>query len=148
MGYRSDVRIVTSKEGYEKLNEFVQKFLKERNIDYNFLDECDIKKEKNNQCYFGWNYVKWYEDDYDEVIAIMKGLDYLNDNDYSYRYSRIGESYDDYDEQYFDGNRKGELYLEYPSLIRAFDDEYVISMLKEIPELNNDKEEQKEDIDI
>ena len=78
----------------------------------------------------------------------MKGLDYLSDNDYSYRYSRIGESYDDYDEQYFDGNRKGELYLEYPSLIRAFDDEYVISMLKEIPELNNDKEEQKEDIDI
>ena len=104
MGYRSDVRIVTSKEGYEKLNEFVQKFLKERNIDYNILEECDIKKEGNNQCYFGWNYVKWYEDDYDEIIAIMKGLDYLSENDYSYRYSRIGESYEDYDEQYYDGN--------------------------------------------
>ena len=148
MGYRSDVRIVTSKEGFEKLNEFVKKYLEEHYNKYNILEECDIKQEGHGQCYFGWNYVKWYEDDYDEVIAIMKGLDYLSENDYSYRYSRIGESYDDYDEQYYDGNRKGELYLEYPSLIRAFDDEYVLSMLKEPPELNNDKEEQKEDIDI
>lgn len=100
MGYRSDIRIVTSKEGYEKLKEFVTNYLKEHNEDYNLLEECDIRQEGKNQVYFGWNYLKWYEGSYKEVDAIMEGLNYLGENEYSYRYSRIGESYDDYEEQW------------------------------------------------
>ena len=149
MGYRSDIRIVTSKEGYEKLKEFVKKYLEEHNKDYNLLEECDIKQEGKSQIYFGWNSLKWYENSYDEVDAIMEGLNYLGENEYSYRYSRIGESYDDYEEQYYDGNKEKENYLEYPNLIREFDDEYILSLIKDTQEIKQDnKEEHKEEIDI
>lgn len=149
MGYRSDIRIVTSKEGYEKLKEFVTNYLKEHNEDYNLLEECDIRHEGKNQVYFGWNYLKWYEGSYKEVDAIMEGLNYLGENEYSYRYSRIGESYDDYEEQYYDGNKEKENYLEYPNLIREFEDEYVLNLIRDKQEMKLDnKEEQKEEIDI
>ena len=149
MGYRSDIRIVTSKEGYEKLKEFVTNYLKEHNEDYNLLEECDIRQEGKNQVYFGWNYLKWYEGSYKEVDAIMEGLNYLGENEYSYRYSRIGESYDDYEEQYYDGNKEKENYLEYPNLIRELDDEYVLNLIRDKQEMKLDnKEEQKEEIDI
>lgn len=149
MGYRSDIRIVTSIDGYEKLKEFVKKYLEEHNEDYNLLEKCDIKQEGKKQIYFGWNSVKWYENDYDDVDAIMEGLNYLGENEYSYRYSRIGESYDDYEEQYYDGDKEKENYLEYPNLIREFDDEYVLDMIRDKQEIKLDnKEEQKEEIDI
>lgn len=149
MGYRSDIRIVTSKDGFEKLKEFVTNYLKEHNEDYNLLEKCDIRQEGKNQVYFGWNYLKWYEGSYKEVDAIMEGLNYLGENEYSYRYSRIGESYDDYEEQYYDGNKEKENYLEYPNLIREFDDEYVLNLIRDKQEMKLDnKEEQKEEIDI
>lgn len=146
MGYRSDIRIVTSKEGFEKLQEFVRNHLKKNKENYNLLEECDIKQEGKNQCYFGWNWVKWYEHDYPEVVAIMEGLNHLGENEYSYRYMRIGESYEDIEEQSYDGEKENEIDLEYPNMLREFDDEYIIQSIKEKPII--DKEENKEDIDI
>ena len=82
MGYKSDVRIITSKDGFEILKEFVKKYLKEHNEDYNLLEKCDIKQEGKEQYYFGWNYIKWYENDYKDVDAIMEGLNYLGEKEY------------------------------------------------------------------
>ena len=45
MGYRSDIRIITSEKGFEELKKFVTKYLKEHNEDYNLLENCDIKQE-------------------------------------------------------------------------------------------------------
>lgn len=142
MGYRSDIRIITSKEGFEKLSEFVKNYLKENKEDYNLLEECDIKQEGKKQCYLGWNRVKWYEDAYTDVDAIMNGLEYLSENEYSYRYMRIGESYDDIEEQYYDGEKDKYADLECPYIIREFDDEYIKD--KTLDTL----EENKESIDI
>ena len=97
MGYRSDVRIVTSKKGFKELTKFVNDYMKDKN-EYNLLDNIQHKTDNKYSCYFGWDYVKWYQESYDGVIAIMKGLEHLKDNNYSYRYSRIGEDYDDYDD--------------------------------------------------
>ena len=146
MGYRSDIRIVTSKEGFEKLQEFVRNHLRKNKENYNLLEECDIKQEGKNQCYFGWNYVKWYEHDYPEVVAIMEGLNHLGENEYSYRYMRIGESYEDIEEQSYDGEKENEIDLEYPNMLREFDDEYIIQSIQEKATIN--KEENKETIDI
>ncbi|MDO5556948.1 MAG: hypothetical protein Q4G05_01705 [Clostridia bacterium] len=127
MGYRSDVRIMTSKNGFKKLNEFVSENIKKNKNEYsNLLEDIDVKKETSRACYFGWNYVKWYEDFNPEVIAIMSGLRHLEEEDYSFRYSRIGESYDDYEEFYHDSDKDSEQDLDFPSMIREFDDEYII----------------------
>lgn len=146
MGYRSDVRIVTSKEGFEKLKEFVAEYLKEHNEDYNLLDECDIKEEGKNQCYLGWDSIKWYEDSYDDVDAVMNGLRSLRENNYSYRFMRIGESYDDIEELCYNGDKDREYDVEYPNMIREFDDEYVLSLISE--NKSQELEESKDEVDI
>ena len=120
MGYRSDVRIVVTKEGYKKLEKFVNEYIQEQ---YNILNNKDIEKITEEYHYLGWNHIKWYEgiNGYEAINAIMKGLDYLAENDFSYRFARIGEDYDDIEERSFDSEE--EEYLEYPSILREFDDD-------------------------
>lgn len=148
MGYRSDVRIVTSKNGFEELKKFVENYLKEHESDENenLLNGCDVKSEGKGQCYFGWNYVKWYENDYTDVDAIMEGLKHLEEQNYSYRYMRIGEDREDYDDYDYDSDREDEPYLEYPSMFREFDDDYLINSISEPPK--NTVDQSKESIDI
>ena len=142
MGYRSAVRIITSKKGFKELRKFSDNYLKEKKCGYgNILDELDVHYENKYQVYFGWNAVKWYEDcDYFQVDAIMEGLSHLEDKDYSYRYSRIGENYDDIEEQYYESNREEEQDLEYPSIIRDFEDDYTERSLEEQEEGYNKEE--------
>ena len=145
MGYRSDIRIITSKDGFKKLSEFVENYLKEKNLDikeYNLLETTDIKLEGKEQCYLGWNSCKWYEEYYPEVDAIMDGINYLGENEYSYRYMRIGESYDDIEEQDYDGEKDKDIYLEYPCMIRGFDDEYIKDL---VADKNIENEEENKD---
>lgn len=132
MGYRSDVRIVTSKKGFKVLDDCVKKYLREhdKNRNWNLLKRPDIKKETPYTTYIGWNCLKWYEyADYVDVDAVMTGLNYLKEKGYSYRYSRIGENYDDYDEQYYESDNEEEQDLVYPSIIREFDDDYIFDEL-------------------
>ena len=63
MGYRSDVRILTTKKGFEKLNNYVNekiKTLPNQDFAYNLLEHLDINYENEYSKYFGWNCVKWY----------------------------------------------------------------------------------------
>lgn len=129
MGYRSDVRIMTSKKGFEELRKYTENYLAGKNWKGgNLLDDLDVDKETTIAKFMGWNQIKWYtdwEEYYADVMAIEKGLDYLEDKQYSYRFARIGENNDDYEERYFDGENDENYDLEYPSMIREFDDEYV-----------------------
>ena len=43
----------------------------------------------------------------------------------SFRFARIGESYDDYEEDSYESENEEEQDLEYPSMNREFDDSYV-----------------------
>lgn len=149
MEYRSDVRIVTSEEGFKKLEEFVENYLKEKKVDieqYNLLNSLDIKSQGKGQCYFGWDSIKWYDFcDEIRIDAIVEGLDYLEKNEYSYRFSSIGENLDDIEENSYDG-KKDKIYLEYPSIIRKFEDDYTQKYLEE--PLKNEIDESKEEIGI
>lgn len=145
MGYRSDVRIMTTKKGYDELKKYVEehiskykgKNLKEGTVaeymdyDYNLLNHTDISclSSDESEMYFGWNYLKWY-DGYEDVDAIMDGLNHLEQNNFSYRYARMGESYDDYEEQYYESEIDEEKDLEYPNMIREFDDDWIIDQMK------------------
>ena len=138
MGYRSDVRIIVSRNGYKKLKKYVDEHIKKYkinnikegtvaasyNYDFNLLNSLDVSKtsEDNKQIYIGWNDLKWY-DGYEEVDAIMDSLSKLEDNGYGYWFTRIGENIEDIEEQYNDSTSKdGVKYLDSPSVIRCFDD--------------------------
>lgn len=104
MGYRSNVRIRTTKEGYEVMKKFVENYIKERELkgtDWNLLKHAEIT-EAEDSITLDWDYVKWYEgiQGYEDVDAIMKSLDELSDKDIDYQYMRIGEENDDIEEKW------------------------------------------------
>ena len=138
MGYRSDVRIITSKKGYNKLKDYVtDKIAKSNNPNmYNLMDDIEFEYDNGYSKYFGWNNVKWY---YDDVDYIMEGLQELRNEDMSYRFARIGENYDDYEEEYYESEQEEEQDMEYPSMVRYFDDDYVVDKMKTYENVN-DKE--------
>lgn len=133
MGYRSDVRIMTTQKGFKELKKFIDNYLKEKNYKYgNSLDECKIIYEDKYAKYIGWNGIKWYRgENYEDIDAIEEGLDHLREKDLSYRFARIGESYDDYEEYSYESeNFEDEQDLEFPNMERYFDDEYVVENMK------------------
>lgn len=107
MGYRSDIRIRTTKEGYEVMKNFVEKYIKEnvsedaQGLDWNLLNSAEIT-ETGNSITLDWSCLKWYDgiQGYEDVDAIMKSLDELSDKDIDYQYMRIGEENDDIDERW------------------------------------------------
>lgn len=134
MGYRSDVRIVTSKKGFDKLNKYVEEYLKDKpnGEKFNLLENLDLYKENSYSCYFGWDSIKWYDCcDYIDVDAILNGLDDLKEKDYSYRFARIGESYDDYEEDSHESEKESEQDLEYPYMPRYFNDDILLTSKQE-----------------
>jgi hypothetical protein len=139
MGYRSDVRIITSKKGFKKLEKYVTKYLK-GNDDYNLLHQLDIDNSNDYERYFGWNSVKWYEnsDGFEDVDAVMNGLQDLEEKDLSYRYARIGESYDDYEEKSYESDNEKEQDLDYPYMNREFADEDLAQQLKRAQDKDNE----------
>lgn len=129
---KSDVRIVTSINGFEKLKEFINNYIKEHPENKelsNLLDKIDLKYESNKQCYFGWNRYNWDNFHNKSVELIMDGLMELEDNNYSYRFYRLGEDREDYDEHHFDSTIESEKDLEYPNITREFDDRYICDIL-------------------
>lgn len=130
---KSDVRIVTSINGFVALKQFVNSYLNKNinnNSVKNLLEHCDIQHRNHRQCYFGWNeYSNW--DGYKEINseAIMEGLRLLEENNYSYRYYKLGEDKENYEENFFDSEKEGEQDLEYPNIIRQFDDRYIVDIL-------------------
>lgn len=107
MGYRSDIRIRTTKEGYEIMKNFVEKYIKEnvsedaQELDWNLLNSAEIT-EIGNSITLDWENIKWYNgiDGYQDVDAIMNSLNELSDKNIDYQYMRIGEENDDIDEKW------------------------------------------------
>ena len=106
MGYRSDVRIRTTKEGYEVMKNFVEKYIKEnlkedelKGYDYNLLNSAEIT-EAEDSITLDWTYLKWYDGIFKEVDAVMNSLDILSDKNIDYQYMRIGEEIDDIEERW------------------------------------------------
>ena len=137
MGYRSDVRIITSKKGFDKLKSYVTDTIaKSKNPQmYNLMENLDLNFENSYSKFFGWNNVKWY---YEDVDIVMQGLHKLKDEDMSYRFARLGENFDDYEEEYYESEKEEEQDFEYPAVERYFDDDYVMDNMKTYDISNKD----------
>lgn len=133
-GYRSDVRLVISKRGYKELNKFINNYLKSYNINgksfQNPLSETDIKYKSKDIYYLGWDEIKWYEYcSYKNIDAVMEGFKLLKNKDLSFYFSRMGENFGDYEEDYSIGIH--DVYLPSPYVERSFDDKYMKDKFKE-----------------
>ena len=128
----SDVRIVTSINGFKKLQEYINDYIKKHSGNKqltNILDNIDLKYESNKQCYFGWNGYDWDWYFNENVELVMVGLRELEINNLSYRFYRLGEDKEDYEEKHFDSTLESEQDLEYPNITRQFDDRYMCDIL-------------------
>ena len=146
MGYRSDVRIITTGEGWKELKSFAEKYVKYMtDIETNIFKDAYLDYFKTTEdgeiVYLGWNAIKWVEhDNFYDVDGVMKGLRKLERLDIPFRYARIGEDYTDYDEDYHTNEND---ILPNTSLIREFDDQWVVDEMQAVYDMSM-KAKQKE----
>lgn len=103
MGYRSDVKIITTKEGWEKLKEAEEKAQPEQDWGLYLTDERTSLLCDGKYVLFEIEHVKWYKSD-PEVAAIIATLLSFDGIGIPYRYVRVGEDYSDNDCWYSDGD--------------------------------------------
>lgn len=110
MGYRSNVRIVVSKEGYEFLKKYVAEESKENEC-VDLLDFATIKPYEINDVSITWNYIKWHIC-FTEVSIVETGLGYMEKENLSYGFCRIGEDETDIERYSFEGKDKINCYID------------------------------------
>lgn len=115
MGYRSDVRIVMKKKDYPKFSKYVEDYIAEKQAQYNLMEHIDVKEEGAQTIYIGWDYLKWYKE-YPEVQVVHNALNKFRNEGLSFTFARMGDNYDDYEEDYNNND------LSFPQLMRYFDD--------------------------
>lgn len=97
MGYRSDVRIATTHEGYERVCKRVDELSEGRNT-YPLIGTKrapEFFEEEDDSVVFGWDWIKWYDGMYTDVTNVMTALAEIEGAGLPYEFCRIGESWDD-----------------------------------------------------
>lgn len=119
MGYKTDVRIVTTTSGYKEMlkNSEVVKLMK----------SIDVNKKSANIVYLGWNQIN-----VEGLKILQKSLLKLVEMDFSYRVTKIGENLEDIEDYWniSDKDRKKGTYLFYPTVTRVFDENDIDNQLK------------------
>lgn len=95
MGYYSDVKLSTTKEGWEK----IQNYIKEQTTDKYVLDNAETKTYgAGAYVIVSFEGMKWYEEDktyFPDVCVFMKALRILDEGKIPYQYVRTGEDDED-----------------------------------------------------
>lgn len=104
MGYRSEVRVVTTLEGFEAMQEIAFKIAEKEGIANDmtlfpvagqdpdaFFDFYDAQED---YLCFGFDWVKWYNN-YKDVSLFMKTLEVANERGVDWQFIRIGEEFGD-----------------------------------------------------
>lgn len=97
MGYRSQVYLKTTTEGYlllKKLNDSIEK------EEAKPLRRAEIKKTPTGFYKISFDDVKWYEGTYEYVDNFMNGLEKLEEQDIPYSFIILGEDVTDIEHKY------------------------------------------------
>ncbi len=100
MGYRSEIGLCLTKEASFAFEEalFALKGSKVYDEIQEFLDDAEFRlHEESGAVLYAWDWVKWYDHEFEDVIFIMKFINDLEHDDYLF--IRVGESNDDTEEQ-------------------------------------------------
>lgn len=97
MSYYSDVKLITTKKGWEQLRQAV----KQADPDADLMDypRTLTTQEKQEYLLGEWNDRKWYDWDFADLKAFMHELGLLDE---PYDFMRIGEDYEDVEHLYHD----------------------------------------------
>lgn len=96
MGYRSEVRIATTREGYGLMCERID-FISEGLDSYPLMGserQPDFFDEENGCVVFGWDDIKW-NGLFCDVANVIEALGELDEQEIPYEFCRIGEDWDD-----------------------------------------------------
>ena len=105
MGYRSEVVVKFSDNAVKVVKKFykLDKQIKE------LIDDSERSMAGHIQFQaIHWNWIKWYEDDDEAIMAFMDMLDQLGDENYGM--IRLGEENDDVG--YYGNTNKFDMYVE------------------------------------
>lgn len=97
MGYRSNVYVKTTTEGYiliERFNNTIENKLEKP------LTGAEIHVTTKGFYKIEFSDVKWYEGSFKDVDNFMKSLDILTEQEIPWAFIRIGEEYDDVECKY------------------------------------------------
>lgn len=114
MGYRSDVRIATTREGYERICRCVDELAQDSEIEQLIGTKVSPHhfEEYAGSVVFGWDFVKWYVGVLDDVTNVTKALSELATHGIPYEFCRIGENWDDVEYESCDENWDLALHVE------------------------------------
>lgn len=122
MGYRSEVRIATTREAYDLMCEKVD-FLSEGLGSYPLMGaqvQTDFFDEKDNCVVFGWDGIKWNESLFTDVRNVLEALDEIAEGEHPYEFCRIGEDWDDIEHRTSGENEELALHIEPSVAIDVF----------------------------
>lgn len=128
MGYRSDVRLVTTEKNWKKLSEHMSQWAVGHVVgaeQEKWVRSCfmpDLFERGNGLVYAGWDNIKWnagWDESFTEFMRYLKTLE-------PFEFLRIGEDEEDIERLQFDDH------AELPGLFvnRTPDDEWVLDILK------------------
>lgn len=122
MGYRSEVRIATTREGYDLMCEKVD-FLSKGLDGYPLMGtgrEPEFFDENDGCVVFGWDNIKWYEGTLVDVTNVTVALSELADREIPHEFCRIGETWDDIEFRASGDNEELSLHVEPVTYINIF----------------------------
>lgn len=97
MGYRSDVKLITTKEGWKRIDKAVKKVCQIDNEDNWYLTREDnwVFICGGKYILAEWEDIKWYDWGDRGVSAIMEELEKFEKDNIPYELMRIGENWGD-----------------------------------------------------
>lgn len=122
MGYRSEVRIATTREGYDLMCKKVD-FLSEDLDSHPLMGaerEPEFYDEEGGCVVFGWDNIKWYEGMLIDVTNVTVALSELADQEIPHEFCRIGETWDDVEFRASGDNEELSLHVEPVTYIDIF----------------------------
>lgn len=105
MGYCSEIHVITSVEGFEKMRECIWKLAKVRELSDEMVLFPEVGEDpktvfhffeqKGDYIHFGFSWVKWY-DSYKDVALFQDMLAEI-DEEVAWKFYRNGEDSDDFE---------------------------------------------------
>ena len=125
MSYYSTVRIVTTIDGFTTMQQEVISFLQQHccPMELNLLQPTHMDYFNKDQygVYFGWDSIRWYDQFYPEIMAIVYALEQLEKSGIEYQFLRIGENYNDIEEIYRLTSGKLKPFYPYVTIVGGLD---------------------------